>query len=196
MAAHLASTVGPYLAPLLVIALVGRRLIKNTPRTVKPVRLFVTPIVLGAVAGLTLSRTGLPNLLWAGIDLLAAALGAGAGYLTARHREFTLDTETGEIMGRATPIGTLIFAALFALRFGLKLAFPQLSGGQAYVSPSDHLHPAVSALNWADAGLVFSTAMLLATATTTWLRTKHLIAEQRTRKQRISADKPDNLPNS
>src|SRR5581483_5407211 len=98
--------------------------------------------------------------------------------------------------GKATPIGTIIFAALFAVRFGLKLVFPQLNSGQAYTTPGAHLHPAASAIGWADAGLVFSPALLIATATTTWLRTKHLIAEQRTRKQRISPNNADNSPNS
>jgi hypothetical protein len=190
----IAVNIGPYVGPLLVVALVARRLVKNTPRKVKPIRLFITPVLLGAVALLTLSRTGLPSLLWAVIDIAAAALGAGAGYLSARHREFTLDTETGQIMGRSTPIGTIIFAALFAARFGLKLAFPQLNGGQAYTTPG--AHPAASAIGWADAGLVFSTAFLLSTAATTWLRTRHLMAEQRARKQRITTDKPGNLPNS
>ena len=196
MTKDIAVHIGPYVGPLLVVALVARRLIKNTPRKVKPIRLFITPVLLGAVALLTLSRAGLPSLLWAVVDILAAILGAGVGYLSARHREFALDSETGEIMGKATPLGTIIFAALFAVRFGLKAVFPQLTAGQAYTTPGAHLHPAASAIGWADAGLVFSTAMLIATAATTWLRTRHLMAEQRARTQRITADKSGNLPNS
>lgn len=196
MAGHLASNIGPYIGPLLVVGLVARRLIKNTPRKVKPSRLFITPVLLGAVAVLTLNRAGLPSLLWAAVDIVAAILGAGVGYLSARHREFALDSETGEIMGKATPLGTIIFAALFAVRFGLKAVFPQLNGGQAYTKPGAHLHPAASAIGWADAGLVFSTALLLSTATTTWLRTRHLMAEQRARKQRITTNKSGDLPKS
>jgi hypothetical protein len=196
MDSNVAVHIEPYVGPLLVVALVARRLIKNTPRKVKPIRLFITPALLGAVALLTLSRTGLPSLLWAAIDIVAAVLGAGVGYLSARHREFALDTDTGEIMGRATPLGTIIFAALFAVRFGLKLVFPQLNGGQAYTTPGAHLHPAASAIGWADAGLVFSTALLLSMAATTWLRTRHLMAEQRARKQRIATDKSGDLSNT
>jgi hypothetical protein len=82
-------------------------------------------------------------------------------------------------MSRATPTGTLLFGALFAIRFGLKYAFPQLSGGQAYAPGSALAHPAANVLGWTDAGLVFSTAMLLSAAATTWWRTRHLAAERR-----------------
>jgi protein-S-isoprenylcysteine O-methyltransferase Ste14 len=180
---HLAAKIAPYVVPVLVIALVARRLIKNPPRKVKPIRLFVTPVLLVLVTAFTLSQTGWPSLAWLGIDALAAAAGAGVGYLNARHRDFSLDAESGEIMARATPIGTVIFAALFALRFGLKLLFPQMNGGaQPYGPPPPNFHPAGSVIGWADAGLVFSTAMLLATAATTWLRTRHLMAERRARR--------------
>jgi hypothetical protein len=119
MATDLAVNIGPYIAPLLVVAIVARRLIKNPPRKVKPSRLFITPGLLAVAAAFTLKQTGVPSLLWLLVDVVAVGAGAGVGYLTARHREFTLDAETGEIMGRSTPIGTIIFAALFAVRFGL-----------------------------------------------------------------------------
>ena len=161
--------VGPYLIPLLVIALVALRLIRNKPRKVKPNRVFVVPVALTLAVIFTLTQTPAPGLLWIAIYLVAACIGAGVGYLSGRHREFTLDAESGEIMSRATPIGTIIFGALFAVRFGLKLVFPQLSGGGTpYGPPSSNLHPAAGVIGWTDAGLVFSTALLLATAATTW----------------------------
>jgi hypothetical protein len=180
---NILAKLAPYLLPLLVLVFVARRLIRNTPRKVKPIRLFITPVILALAAAFTLNQTGVPSLLWMLVDVLAAAAGAGVGYLSARHREFTLDAETGEIMGRATPVGTIIFAALFAVRYGLKFAFPQLNGQMAYAPPGAYLHPAASAIGWADAGLVFSTGLLFATATTTWLRTRHLMAEQREHKR-------------
>jgi hypothetical protein len=184
--------IGPYLIPLLVIALVARRLIRNPARKVKPARLFITPVVLALATAFTLSRTGWPSLAWLGIDMVAAAAGAGAGYLSARHREFSLDAESGDIMARATPIGTIIFAALLALRFGLKLLFPQLNGSaQSYAPPPPNFHPAASVIGWTDAGLVFSTAMLLATAATTWLHTRQLAAERRARRTAKPEPPPD-----
>lgn len=183
---------GPYLVPLLIVAVVALRLIRNRPRKVKPNRLFIMPAFIALAAALTVSQTGWPSLLWLAIDVLAAVAGAGVGYLSARHREFTLDTESGEIMSRATPIGTIIFAALFAVRFGLKLAFPQLNGGAApYGAPPAHFHASASVIAWTDAGLIFSTAMLIATATTTWLRTRHLVEARRAQRAAKTQQPPN-----
>src|ERR1051325_9572029 len=183
--------IGPYLIPALVIALVALRLIRNKPRKVKPNRLFVLPVVLTLAVIFTLTETSAPGSLWIAIYLVAACMGAGVGYLNGRHRDFTLDAENGEIMSRATPIGTIIFGALFAVRFGLKLVFPQLNGGGTpYGPPPPNLHPAASVIGWTDAGLVFSTALLLATAATTWWRTRHLIAERHGKMQSVGDPNP------
>ena len=79
----------------------------------------------------------------------------------------------GEITSKATPIGTILIVALFALRFGLKLVFPQM-GGAGYGPP--HAHPSGDVIAWTDAGLIFSTAMLVARVATTWFHTRPLIA--------------------
>jgi mannose/fructose/N-acetylgalactosamine-specific phosphotransferase system component IID len=178
---HYLAKLLPYLGPLLIIALVAWRLIKNAPRKVKSNRLFVMPLVLALAMFFTLKQSPAPGVVWLLIFLAAALIGAGAGYLNGRHREFTLDAESGEIMSRATPVGTIIFAALFAARFGLKLAFPQLNAGQAYGPQATAVHPAVSVISWTEAGLVFSTAMIFATAFTTWFRTRHLAEQRRAR---------------
>ena len=186
---------GPYLVPLLIVAVVALRLIRNRPRKVNPNRLFIMPAFIALAAALTLSQTGWPSLAWLAADVVAAILGAGVGYLSARHREFTLDAERGEIMSRATPIGTIIFAALFAVRFGLKLAFPQLNGGAApYSVPPAHFHATTSVIAWTDAGLIFSAAMLVATATTTWLRTRHLVEARRAQRAAKAKQPSDSEP--
>ena len=140
MQANINANVGPYVVPLLVVAVVALRLFRNKPRKVKPNRLFVTPAFITLATLLTLSQMGWPSFLWLLADLIAAVAGAGVGYLSARHREFTLDVESDEIMGRATPVGTIIFAVLFAVRFGLKLAFPELNGAQNYGATMTHGH--------------------------------------------------------
>jgi ABC-type Na+ efflux pump permease subunit len=188
MDTHLTTKLLPYLGPLLVIALVAWRMIKNPPRKVKPNRLFILPLVLALAAFFTLKQSPAPGAVWILIFAAAGLLGAGVGYLSGRHREFSLDTETGEIMSRATPIGTIIFGALFAARFGLKLAFPQLNAGQAFGPPNAAAHPAASIIGWTEAGLVFSTAMILATAVTTWFRIRHLVLQRRARPPDVAKD--------
>jgi hypothetical protein len=186
--------VGPYVVPLLVIALVAVRLIRNKPRKVRPNRLFVMPVLLTFATLFTLIQTPAPGVLWIAIYLVAATIGAGVGYLNGRHREFTLDAESDEIMSRATPIGTIVFGVLFAARFGLKFAFPQLNGGGTpYGPPAMNLHPAANVIGWTDAGLVFSTALLSATAATTWWHTRHLVAERRAKPAKIGDNPPPGL---
>lgn len=165
---NLSLDVGPYVVPLLVIVLVAFRLIRNKPRKVKPNRLFVLPAFLILATAFTLRETQTPGPLWLISYAVAAAIGGIVGFLNGRHREFTLDAESGEIMSRATPIGTMIFGGLFVVRFGLKLVFPDLNGGHGpYGAPLLKLHPAGNVIGWTNAGLVFSTAMLFATAATT-----------------------------
>jgi hypothetical protein len=186
---HLTATLLPYLGPLLVILLVAWRLIKNPPKKVKPNRLFILPLVLALAAFFTLKQSPAPDAVWILIFAAAGVLGAGVGYLNGRHREFSLDNQTGEIMGRATPIGTIIFGALFAARFVLKLAFPELNAGQAF-GPSTAAHPAASVIGWTEAGLVFSTAMILATAVTTWVRIRHLVEQGHAPPPDVAKDDP------
>jgi len=168
---------GPYLVPLLVVGVVALRLVRNKPRKVRPNRLFILPALLTLAAGYTLKQTPAPGWIWYAVYIVAGVIGLGVGYLSGRHREFTLD-EKGQIMARATPAGTILFAALFTARYGLKLAFPQLNGGQSLAPAA---HPAGNVIGWTDAGLVFSVAMLLATAATTWWHTRHLVAERQAR---------------
>src|SRR4051794_13099897 len=92
--------IGPYLVPLLVIALVGLRLFRNKPRKVKPNRLLVLPVLLALTATVPLSQTPAPQWIWIALDIVAAAAGLGVGYLNGRHREFTVDPDSGEIMSR------------------------------------------------------------------------------------------------
>ena len=175
---HLPAELAPYVVPILVVVIVARRLIRNAPRKVKAGRLYILPGLLTLATIFALTQSGSPSAVWLLGYVVAAVLGASVGYLSARHREFTLDPKTGEISSQATPIGTIIFAALFVIRFGLKMAFPELSG-PAYGSPVAHPSPAQHLIGWADSGLIFSTAMVVATAITTWLRTRPLIASQR-----------------
>jgi hypothetical protein len=167
----------PYLAPLLVIALVARRLIRNAPRKVKPWRLFIAPAIVIAAVIATFAMTPLPGPLWIAWFVVALAAGGAIGFLTTHHQEFTLDTETGEITSRATPIGLMLVGGFFVVRFGLKFV---MSGGNPY-GPQNfqpNLHPNLTALAWADVGIMFSLGLVLARAVTTWLGARPLMAQR------------------
>ncbi|HEY2070910.1 MAG TPA: hypothetical protein VGG48_15250 [Rhizomicrobium sp.] len=161
--------IGPYIVPVLVIIIFARRIINNPPQKVKVNRLFLLPLIAVVATVATIAATPAPPLFWIVGFLVAIALGAGVGFLTAHHQEFSLDTDTGEITSRATPIGSLVVGGLFFVRFGLKFIFPQMNG------PMPGQHPSADLFAWTDAGLIFSVALLTARAATTWLRTRPLI---------------------
>ncbi|HEY5338093.1 MAG TPA: hypothetical protein VIJ85_07825 [Rhizomicrobium sp.] len=198
MSHDLLKQLGPYIAPIIVVIILARRLIKNPARKVKTSRMFIMPAIVTAGTAITLYATPMPGLMWIGIYVVAAIAGAVVGFLTAHHQEFALNYETGEITSKSTPIGTILVAALFAVRFGLKLLMPDVAGSptqiQSYTpnSPVQHFsaHASASLIGWTDAGLIFSTAMLIARAATTWLRAQPLLAEH---KAHLESKKSDGI---
>jgi hypothetical protein len=177
----------PFIVPLIVVVILARRLMRNKPQKVKTGRLFVLPGIVVVATLITLYSTGIPGLLWIGVDVVALIAGAVIGFLSAHHQEFALDYETGEITSKATPIGSALVVALFAVRFGLKLLMPNVAGSPTAVTsytpgnplPSVPAHASGAILGWTDAGIVFSAAMLFARAATTYLRAQPLLAEHK-----------------
>jgi hypothetical protein len=174
----------PYLGPVLVVVLLGRRLLRNAPRKVRPWGLFILPAIITlAVIGI-FSTNPLPQpvVMWGLGFAVALAVGATAGFLTTHHQEFTIDKETGEVFARATPFGTLLIVGLFALRFGMKYITPQADPYAAHP-----VHPSASVLGWTDVGIMFAMGMVYARTITTWLHARPLLAEHKAQKA-ISAD--------
>lgn len=184
----------PYLAPLLVIVLVGRRLLRNAPRKIKPWRVFIGPAIVAAAVIATFAVTPLPGPLWLAGFVVALAAGGAIGFLTTHHQEFGFDPETGDIISRATPIGMMLVAGFFVVRFGLKFV---MSGGNPY-GPQNYqadLHPTMTALAWTDMGIVFSLGLVIARAVTTWVRARPLLAQRAAAKAaRADAATPPSPP--
>jgi protein-S-isoprenylcysteine O-methyltransferase Ste14 len=176
----------PYLGPVLVVALLARRLLRNPPRKVKPWRLFIGPAIISLAVIAIFSTTPLPQpaMIWFVGFVAALAIGATAGFLTTHHQEFTIDKETGEVSARATPVGTALIVALFALRYGLKYVTPHADpyAGQP-------VHPSASVIGWTDVGIMFAVGMVYARTITTWLHARPLLAEHKAQKA-ISGDAP------
>ncbi|HSM96823.1 MAG TPA: hypothetical protein VLT91_12315 [Rhizomicrobium sp.] len=176
---------GPYILPLVVIAIMARRLMRNRPRKVKVNRIFWFPafIILATAATLWSAPMPKPWLLWIPVDIGAVIAGLVIGFLSAHHQEFSIDYDTGAITSKATPIGTIVVLALFAAKFGLKFILPDVNGSpfsaSGYIPDSPipsapHSGPA-AIMGWTDAGILLSAAMLFARAFTTWLRAQPLI---------------------
>jgi hypothetical protein len=186
----------PYLVPLIVVVILARRLMRNKPQKVKIGRLFVLPGIVAVATIVTLYSTGIPGLLWIGVYVAALIAGLVVGFLSAHHQEFTLDYETGQIMSKATPIGSALVVALFAVRFLLKLVMPQVAGSATAVGsytpgsplPSVPAHASGALLGWTDAGIIFSAGMMLARAATTYLRAQPLLAAHKEHLENKSSD--------
>ena len=178
----------PYILPLIVVLIVGRRLMNNKPRKVRVNRIFWFPGFVIVATVLTLWSAPLPKpwWLWIPIDIVAIGAGLVVGFLSAHHQEFALNYETGTITSKATPVGTILIAALFLMKFGLKFILPDVNGSpfsasgyfDSPIPSAPHSGPA-SIMGWTDAGIVFSCAMLFARAFTTWLRAQPLIHAHR-----------------
>jgi hypothetical protein len=178
---------GPYIVPAVVVLIMVRRMMRNSARKVRTSRIFLLPAVVTVATIATLYSSPMPGLMWVVVYVAAAIAGAVVGFLTAHHQEFTLDYDTGTIMSKATPVGSILVAVLFAARFGLKFLLPQINGSPYSASsyapdsplPSVPHHATGAILGWADAGIIFSCAMLIARAATTYLRAAPLIAEHK-----------------
>ena len=161
--------IGPYVVPMIVLAIILRRSLNNKPRKVRLRSMWLMPALLSLGTASMLANSPMPGALVLAGFALALCVGLGLGWLRARHMAFSVDSETGVLTSTATPIGTMLVAGLFVLRFALKLAFPELSTGPGG-------HPAGAALIWTDAGLLLSMGLVWGRAITTWLRARPLLS--------------------
>ena len=165
-----------YIVPVLVIALVAWRMSRSMKgRPVQRSRLWIRPAIIALFMALALATTPLPDFFGLGVLAAAAAVGVGVGYLLARHQAFTLDPATGVITSKTSPLGVVLFVALFGARYVFRM---MLMDGQA----PDKLaaHSAQIAL-YTDALLLFLFGMVCAQAWEIWRRTTPLAAEHAAR---------------
>jgi Kef-type K+ transport system membrane component KefB len=156
-----------YALPPLVLALFVWRAAKRGPRKLRIRSMWVMPAVIAVGAAAALASAPAPGVkIWFGYAF-ALVFGLMIGRLRARHMDMQVDYETGHVTTKATPIGIILVIALFALRYALKLIFPQLSA-----QPGGHL--AGSALIWTDAALLFSCGLVWGRVVMLWLRARLL----------------------
>jgi hypothetical protein len=158
------SWIGPYIVPLVLAALVLRRMIKTQKaRPVRFWRLWLMPAIMVLVALGTLfsSFPGIVALLF---FILAAGAGGALGWFRVHTLEFSTDPETGAVHTKGTPLSAVLFVGLFAARWGLKDLFHNTG-----------LAAATSFVHWTDAGLMFTASLLAAQSAHTWVRARALL---------------------
>ena len=165
----MSQSLAPYIAPAIVLALIVWRGMRAKPRAVRLRRMWISPVIVTLLTVSTLALTAQPSPGVIAAYVAAGLVGAGIGYLFGRHLELSIDPASGAISSKATPVGTFLVVGLFLVRYGLKIAFPQLNAQPA-------AHPSADVMVWTDGGLVFGWALVVSQALTIWLRTRPLIA--------------------
>ena len=90
--------VTPYIVPLLVVMLIARRAFRaQTPKRVRPSRLWIGPVYVAAAMALVLWQSPMPGAFGMMLFAIGAMVGGGVGYLRALHQEFSIDPETGNV---------------------------------------------------------------------------------------------------
>ena len=164
-----------YIPILVIVALLAVRLWRTPQaRKIRPGRLWIGPAyaLVAMVLLFTLLPSPLGNPFAVPIFAGATLIGIGLGYLRGKHQEFSVDAETGDVMSKASPIGSILFLAVFVARFGLRMWMgnPQPEAGAA-MDPKLMLYT--------DAMLFFAFGMVAATAWEVWRRTRPLVLAHR-----------------
>ena len=108
-----------FLFPLVAIALVILR--NSRARRLRVETLWIMPVVIIALIGLSFAQQGVPSPLELGLDAVAVALGAMLGWWRGRLTNITVDPQTHQLTSRASPVGMLLILGVFAIRYGLRM---------------------------------------------------------------------------
>jgi hypothetical protein len=159
----------PVWAYLIPVVMMGLVILRNSrARRLRIESLWIAPVIIVALIGLSLSQQGMPTPLMLGIDIAALAIGAGIGWWRARFTHITVDPATHELTSKASPVGMMVILAVFALRYGIRMYAAQNVSALG-----------VSANAVADAALVISVGLVCAQRLEIALRATRLLNEAR-----------------
>jgi hypothetical protein len=154
------------LIPLVIVALVILR--NSRARRLRIEAMWVAPVIIIALIGLSLTSQGMPSPLGLALCIAGVLVGAGLGWWRARFTHITVDPMTHELTSRASPIGMLVILVVFAIRFGIR-AYAQQNGTTL----------GVWAVALPDALLVMSVGLVCAGRLEIFLRATRLLNEAR-----------------
>jgi hypothetical protein len=176
----------PYLVPLLVVALIARRAFREQkPQRVRPSRLWIGPAYLAFGMAAVLAISPMPGPLGIALFVVGVLIGGSVGYLRALHQEFSIDPETGNVMSRATPLGSMLFLGLFVVRFGMNY---WLGGGTTPAAMKAH---SAQITLYTDTMLFFAFAMVSVSAWEVWRRTRPLAVAHKAAKEAAATPTPN-----
>ena len=153
----------PYLIPVAILALFVRRGLRS--RKLKTERMWVMPTFL-VLVGLSVLIASPPTTPMAiAVVAVAFLVGAAAGWWRGRLTHISVDPATHELTSRTSPVGVILIAGLYLLRYGLRVVELKnptaIPGGAALVT---------------DALMLFGIGMLAVQRLEMWLRCRRLLA--------------------
>ena len=172
----------PYIGPVIALAIVAWRMSRQSSRPVKASRLWIRPAMLALF--LVLAFLHPPALTPLALAVFAGVIAAGIalGYLLASHQTLSLDSATGKITSKMSPVGIVLFVVLFAARYAFRIV---MTGGQA---PDKLMAHSAEIMLYTDAGLLFVLALVSAQSWEIWRRIKPMLAEHAAKEPEIQTE--------
>ncbi|HEY2750508.1 hypothetical protein [Phenylobacterium sp.] len=153
-----------YMIPLVALALVILR--SRRARRLRIETLWIMPVVILALVGLSFSQQATPSPLMLAAYITALAIGALLGWWRARFTHITVDRATHQLTSQASPLGVLLILAIFALRYGIRMFASENASA---------MHVSVNAV--ADVALIITVGLVCAQRLEIALRASRLLNE-------------------
>ena len=172
----------PYIAPVIALGILAWRMSRQSAgRPLRPSRLWIRPAILAALLALTFIHPPPITLIALGAFAAAGAAGALFGFVLASHQALSIDPATGKITSKMSPIGMILFLALFAGRYVFRML---VLGGTA---PDKMMAHSAEIQLYTDVLLFFVLTLVCAQAWELWRRTRLMLAEHAAR---LAAQEP------
>ena len=152
----------PYLIMAVAMVFMIRR--NLAARRINAGSLWVFPVLLLAIAALTIVQSPPRDSFGIAVVTAAALAGAVAGWYRGKFTHITLDAETGVLTGKGSVVGLVLILALYVGRYTV------INWSKAH---PDHSGTAVIV---ADSALLFGFATLIVSRLEMWLRCRKLMA--------------------
>ena len=107
----------------------------------RPVTMWILPAIFAAITALLVVADGFTTPLDAVLFLIALAIGGGIGWYQGTHTAIRYDHAIHAMFVKVSPLGSLIWIAVLALRFGVRY----ISGGFAAATTGPYGEPSIPA---------------------------------------------------
>jgi hypothetical protein len=151
-----------YLVMAVAIIFMIRRNLSS--RRIRAGTLWVFPVILTAIAVVSISQTPPHNATGIAILAAGAAAGAVAGWYRGKFTHISLDAETGVLTGKGSAVGLMLILALLVARYAIR------------TWAATHPDKGGIAVAIADAAFLAGFATLIVARLEMWLRCRKLMA--------------------